>query len=134
MKKLALIQSDPWLEPYADAINGRYHYALATEKALVGHNKHLSEFASGYLYFGLHATDKGWVFREWAPNATAIYLIGDFNAWEKTEEYRLKPIDNGNWEINLEQNALKHGQLYKLWVEWNGGAGERIPAWCQRVV
>ena len=134
MKKLALIQSDPWLEPYADAINGRYHYALATEKALIGNNKNLSEFATGYLYFGLHKTDKDWVFREWAPNATAIYLIGDFNAWKKTEKYRLKPIENGNWEIRLSHNSLKHGQLYKLWLEWDGGAGERIPAWCQRVV
>ena len=29
---------------------------------------------------------------------------------------------------------MKHGDFYKLRVYWNGGSGERIPAWCRRVV
>ena len=29
---------------------------------------------------------------------------------------------------------LSHGVLYKLWIEWPGGGGERIPAYCTRVV
>ena len=29
---------------------------------------------------------------------------------------------------------MKHGDLYKMKVYWDGGSGERIPAWCQRVV
>ena len=50
----------------------------------------LSDFASGYLYFGLHKVSEGWVIREWAPNATEVFLIGDFNNWRPKEEYRLK--------------------------------------------
>lgn len=134
MKQLSILKSDPWLEPYSDAINGRYHYALATEKALTGGKCKLSDFADGYLYFGLHKTDKDWVLREWAPNATAIYLVGDFNDWTKSPEFRFKRIPNGQWEIHLPLSALHHEQLYKLWVEWEGGAGERIPAWATRVV
>lgn len=134
MKQLKLLTSDPWLAPYKDAINGRYHYALASEKALIGEHKSLNEFATGYLYFGLHKTNDGWVFREWAPNATAIYIIGDFNNWDKSEQYRLKRYDNGVWEITLAEKELQHGQLYKLWIEWQEGEGERIPAWCRRVV
>lgn len=131
---LPLIQSDPYLEPYADAIQGRYDYFLSVEKKLTGGSKRLSDIATGYLYFGLHRQQNGWVFREWAPNATAIYLIGDFNNWTKSDDYRLQSIDNGVWEISLKENQLKHEQLYKLWIEWDGGAGERIPAWTRRVV
>lgn len=78
VETLNIIKNDPWLEPYSDAIVGRHQHAIAKEQELAG-KKTLSDFASGYLYFGLHKEDKGWVFREWAPNATAIYLIGDFN-------------------------------------------------------
>lgn len=133
-KVLPLVKSDPWLEPFADAIQGRYDYFLSMEKRLAGEDGSLSDFATGYLYFGLHKLPKGWVLREWAPNATAIFLIGDFNNWQKSADYQLKRIDNGNWEIFLNDDAVKHEQLYKLLVEWEGGAGERIPAWCKRVV
>lgn len=130
---LKLIQSDPYLQPYAAAIQGRYDYALRKEQEITNGTP-LADWADGYLYFGLHRTKKGWTLREWAPNATAIYIIGDMNGWQKDEAYRLQPIDNGNWEINLPARALKHGQLYKLLVEWNGGAGERIPSYANRVV
>ena len=134
-KTLNLIKSDPWLEPYAVAITGRHQYAMDKEAELTNGGKQtLSDFASGYLYFGLHRTDKGWTFREWAPNATHIYMVGTFNNWEEKEEYSLKRLQNGNWEINLPANAMQHGDLYKLIVYWDGGQGERIPAWATRVV
>ena len=76
---LKLIKNDKWLEPFAPAIEGRYYSVLAKKSELTnGGKKSLSDFATGYLYFGLHRTAKGWVFREWAPNATSICLIGDF--------------------------------------------------------
>ncbi len=31
-------------------------------------------------------------------------------------------------------DCLKHGDLYKMYVSWPGGSGERIPAWTRRVV
>ena len=135
MRTLRIVKDDPYLQPYAEAIEGRHRHALNKERELTGGTMPLSEFADGYLYFGLHGTPKGgWVLREWAPNATAIYLIGTFNDWHEQVEYSLKPTDNGNWEIELPASALHHGDLYKLSVHWNGGAGERIPAWATRVV
>lgn len=131
---LGLIKSDPWLESYADAINGRYEYYKAMEDRLTNGDRDLSSFATGYLFFGLHHIQDGWILREWAPNATAIYIIGDCNDWMKNEAYRLQPIDNGVWELEMTEEMLQHEQLYKLWIEWEGGAGERIPAWCRRVV
>ena len=133
--RLKLVKCDPWLEPYNDAIQGRYDHVLYKLNELTGGKKSLSDIADGHLYFGLHRTARGWVFREWAPNATDIYLIGDFNNWQETEQYRLKRIaGTGNWEIKLPLRAMKHLDLYKMKVHWDGGCGERIPAWCQRVV
>ena len=135
-KTLKIIMNDPWLKDYEPAIAGRHQHAVDKIAELTqGGKTSLSDFATGYLYFGLHKTSTGWVFREWAPNATEIYLVGDFNKWQEKPQYRLKRLKNsGNWEIKLKENALKHGDLYKLKVYWEGGCGERIPAWCRRVV
>jgi 1,4-alpha-glucan branching enzyme len=134
-KTLNLIDRDPWLEPYKNAIVGRYEHMLSKESELTDNGKaNLSDFATGYLYFGLHRTNDGWVFREWAPNATQIYMIGTFSDWKEKETYAMQRIGNGNWELKLPADALHHGELYKLNVHWNGGQGERIPAWATRVV
>ena len=133
---IGLVRNDGWLEPFEDAIRGRHDHAVWKINQLTQNGKKkLSDFATGHLYFGLHKLPKGWVFREWAPNATDIYLIGDFNNWQENDKYRCKRIPGtDNWELKLSEKALKHGQLYKMKVKWNGGEGERIPAWCQRVV
>ena len=86
------------------------------------------------MYYGLHRTNEGWVFREWAPNATAIYLLGEFNEWRKHPDYALTKVGDGNWEIKLPQEALEHQMLYRLLVEWNGGSGERLPSHVRRVI
>lgn len=133
--KLKLIKGDKWLEPFANAVNGRHQHAMAKIAELTGGKQSLADFASGYLYFGLHHEGKEWVFREWAPNATKIFLIGDFNNWEEVPQYELNRIGtNGNWEIRLPEDAIHHADLYKMKVYWEGGCGERIPAWCQRAV
>lgn len=133
--RLKLVKNDPWLEPYNEIIQGRHGHVLDKIAELTGGKITLSDFADGHLYFGLHKTARQWVFREWAPNATAIYLIGDFNNWTEDEKYRLSPVGNsGNWELKLPLKAMKHLDLYKMKVYWEGGCGERIPAWCQRVI
>ena len=132
---LNLIARDSYLEPYTLEIDGRYRYFLQKEKELTKNGRQtLSSFASGYLYFGLHKTSTGWCFREWAPNATKIVLVGDFSNWEELPEYELKPLPGGVWERRMPRKALSHGQHYKMKVYWNGGCGERIPAWVRRVV
>ena len=135
METLNLIKNDPWLEPFSDAINGRHQHAIDKEAELTNNGKKtLSDFATGYLYFGLHQTVDGWIFREWAPHATQIFLIGTFNDWKEQKKYSLKRKPNGNWEIKLPADAMAHGDLYKLKIYWDGGCGERIPAWATRVV
>lgn len=136
-KHIGIVASDPYLEPYEAAIRGRHEHALWKIGQLTRNGRQtLSDFANGYKYFGLHKVPRGgWVFREWAPTATDIYLVGDFNNWTEDEKYRCQRIEGtGNWELKLPAKAMKHGQLYKMHVKWDGGEGERIPAWCQRVV
>ena len=134
MKTLNIVKNDSGLERYAGAIEARYDYAKRKELELTGGTQSLADFASGYLYFGLHKTPKEWIFREYAPNATELYLIGDFNNWQQGPEYQLQNIGNGVWEIKLPLRAMRHGDLYKLMMHWKGGFGERIPAWATRVV
>ena len=74
------------------------------------------------------------MFREWAPNATAITLIGDFSDWKQLPEYEMRRQADGAWELRLPKDAISHGQLYKMIIKWDGGEGERIPAYATRVV
>ncbi len=132
---LKILKNDVWLKPYESAIQGRYDYVKYKEACITNEGqKSLSEFASGHLYFGLHKEKDAWVFREWAPNATKIYLIGTFNDWQRTDDYALSKIGYGNWEIRLPLDKIKHEDLFKLHMCWDGGYAERIPAWADRVV
>ena len=93
VEHIGIVRNDPYLEPYEQAIRGRHDHALWKIDQLMRHGKQtLSDFANGYEYFGLHRTDTGWVFREWAPHATDIYLVGDFSSWKEQETYRLSLI------------------------------------------
>ncbi len=132
-----LLRSDPYLAPYSDAIIGRYKYQFWKEHELTKDSGSLSEMASGYNYFGLHfdKSAQTWTLREWAPNATRIVLIGTFNGWQESDEYAMTRLgDNGMWEIVLPADKMHHEDLYKLKIYWNGGEGERIPSYADRVV
>ncbi len=133
---LKLYRNDKYLAEYSAAIEGRHQMVVNKLNELTQQGTiKLSDFATGYLYFGLHRTENGWVIREWAPNATEIYLVGQFNDWKEQKKYSLKRIKKtGNWELELPEKALHHGDLFKLSVHWEGGQGERIPAWAKRVV
>lgn len=118
---------DPWLEPFIYIIEKRIRKCLLKEKELKG-NQSLVDFALGHYYYGLHKDKNGWVFREWAPNATEIYIIGIFNNWKEKASYRMEKINNyGNWEIKLPPEALKHGDLFKLSVHWDGERVKEFP-------
>ena len=134
MKRRMIYDTDPYLMPFRTAIDVR-HARILQERDAIAVNGSLSAGVNNHLYYGLHRTaDGGWVFREWAPNATKIYLIGDFNNWHRTEGFALKPIGGGNWELTLPGMFLNHGELYKLYIEWVGGGGERLPAYATRCV
>ena len=133
----ARLLDDPWLAPYADVIERRARRAQETIERLTGKTtpKALATFASAHEYYGLHKTAKGWVFREWAPNATDIWLVGDFSNWELLPECKAKRLPGREvFEWTGPAKAIKHEQFFRLEVHWAGGRGERLPAYVRRVV
>ena len=129
---------DPWLAPFAEAIRARAQRARDTAARLTEGATaagSLAAFAGAHEYYGLHRTKTGWLFREWAPHATQIYLVGDFSGWERRMEFMAKRIPGRDvFEWKGPAKAMAHGQFYRLDVLWDGGHGERIPAYVRRTV
>ena len=99
-----------------------------------GDASRLADACNSHLYYGLHRNNTEWVLREWAPNATAIFLLCDSNDWQKNNHYSFTKLNDQDWELRLPTNILRHEMLYKLLVEWEGGSGERIPSHTTRAV
>lgn len=130
------LRDDSWLKPYLGHLDRRRDKTATLQKRLTENGRvSLETFSLGHQFYGLHRTTDGWVFREWAPNATALFLTGDFCGWQQLAELGMKRLNaHGDWELHLPLETLQHGQHYRLDVIWPGGWGDRIPAWAQRVV
>jgi 1,4-alpha-glucan branching enzyme len=126
------LTDDPYLAEFSHILHDRAARVLDAEKKICGGD--LCKFASGHEYFGLHFINNQWVFREWAPNASTIYLLGEFSDWHESPDFKLHKLEHGVWEIKLPPETLQHNMLYRLSMHWPGGQGDRIPAWSRRVV
>ena len=73
-----IVKNDPWLDPFKDIIANRQVKATEREKSLISTFDSLVDFANGYRFFGMHFEGEEWIFREWAPNATRIFIVGEF--------------------------------------------------------
>ena len=61
-----ITELDPYLRPYEEHIENLMKAYHAKKRELVG-NGRLVDFANAHLYFGIHPTEDGWVYREWLP-------------------------------------------------------------------
>ena len=131
-----LLSKDPWLTPYRESLVRRRQALDDLRRQLIGPSQSLADTACDHLYYGLHRDPEGWVFREWAPNAQAVYLVGTFNAWTEDPSYALQRVTgrDGAWEIRLPHDHIAHGNLFRLRLHWPGGSGDRLPAYAGRVV
>jgi len=132
---VASLKEDGWLSPHQPVLKARRERADSLRKQLAGTGT-LADFATGHDHFGLHrCADGSWVYRDWAPHATGLVLIGETTDWQERPDFAARRInDHGEWELHLPPEALRHGQLYRLRMHWNGGSGDRMPAWGTRVV
>lgn len=133
MMKIPLIENDPYLKLFKSKIETRINQVQNKEQELI-QGKNLSKFANAHHYFGLHKTKQSWIYRDWMPNAREVWLIGDFSEWKLYDTYKLKKDKNGIFTIKLNLSTLKHGDLFRLFVSWESGSGDRIPAYAKRVV
>lgn len=80
---------------------------------------HQGKNYSSYDIMGAHIKTenrkKGVQFTTWAPNAKAVYLVGDFNEFKISDEYKLEKItDNGIWKAFF--TNVKEGDKYKYCI------------------
>lgn len=133
-----LIEDDLWLEPYAGDIAARneaYKKELNNIKADHGS---LSDFANGHHYFGFHydPQENGWWYREWAPEAYGLSLIGEFNQWDRNAN-QMNRKENGVWETfvsSASYPSFTHESKLKVHVNGRKGGQDRIPAYIHRVI
>ncbi len=125
---------DPYLKPYENDIDLRMNNYKNKREQLIGRDGSLVDFANGYEYFGIHPTETGWVYREWAPAAEKMFFTGDFNGWD-VYACPMKKLDGGVFEIELEgRDALRVGQKVQAIVIHKGQTLRRIPSYATRVV
>ncbi len=136
---LPLVKDSPWLKDHTVDIFERYERLRSVLKSIEYDYGNLKEFARAHEYFGIHFDSfrNGWVYREWAPQAYNLFLMGDFNHWNRYS-HPLKRDHRGDWEIFLPYHDYKdsflHGSKVKVHVEGKNGALDRIPAYIRRVV
>ena len=97
------------------------------------HGGRLLDFANAHEYYGFHRTEDGWVYREWAPAADGLYLMGEFNGWNQTS-HPMKRLDHGNWELTLPADALYDGCRVKAVVRNGANLSYHVPLYARRVV
>lgn len=136
---LALVADDPWLEPYGEDIQTRLDRFLNTLEDIESSAGSLEKFADAYKKMGIHYDKKrkGWRYREWAPHAEALSLVGDFNNWDRTA-HPLKKGKDGIWQVFIadkdNDGGFGPGTQVKVHVVGENGAHDRIPAWIFRAV
>lgn len=128
-----LVDRDPWLEPYRAVLERREHHYGSSRYAIEQQGGLLGAISQGHRYFGLQSSASELSYREWAPAAKALSLIGDFNGWDRGSH----PLDRdefGVWHLRLPVGTLEHGARHKVHVVTESGGMDRIPAYARRVV
>ena len=103
------VEQDPFLLPYKKMIQNIVVQSEVTKGMLTGSpKKKLKDGVNGFLFYGIHPDGQNVVVREWAPNAKAIFLLCDASEWKRNEVFAFQPINDGNWQIVVSNDVLKH--------------------------
>ena len=71
-------------------------------------------------FLGAHKVEENkYVFRVWAPHATAVYVVGDFDGWNEENAPMIKLNDAGVWETYVE--GVKIFDAYKFLIYTGDG-------------
>ncbi len=79
-----------------------------------------------YAFLGCHRAVRdgaeGFVFRVWAPNAQAVSVVGDWNAWDP-DALRMEQLEYGIWETFASE--VCEGNLYQYYIVCADGTPRR---------
>ena len=136
-----LIAMDSFLAPYVEALRDRCANYRWFASRVGQHGGLLGEISKGHHYYGLNRGEAegepGVWYREWAPGAHYLALIGDFNGWDRGAD-PLTRDRYGVWSRFLPDkwyaDRLAHGSHVKVHVASALGPLDRIPAYARRVV
>ena len=86
-----------------------------------GQGTHYDIYKKLGAHLGKEGKTKGVYFDLWAPNASRVFIIGDFNDWNETahEMKRLEPETMGIYELFIP--GLQEGALYRYVIETKDG-------------
>jgi len=135
-----LVSIDPWLGPYVHWLHERDARYRAARARLDTHGGLLGPISQGHHYFGFNRGERdgkpGIWYREWAPAARALHLVGEFNNWDQSAD-PLSRDEFGVWSLFLPDTRyacrLVHGSRLKVRVRTDRGSMDRIPAYARRV-
>lgn len=129
-----VITLDPWLTPFQESLKRRYSKTQSWIKTIDATEGGLEQFSKGYNTYGINVdANNNITYREWAPNATQAFVIGDFNNWDRNS-HPMKKNEFGVFEIVLPaQNgepAIAHNSKLKISLALPSGERvDRLPAW-----
>ncbi|SPO05642.1 probable branching enzyme (be1) [Cephalotrichum gorgonifer] len=133
-----VVKLDPWLSPFEGVLKRRFALAQKWINDIEKTEGGLDKFSKGTEKFGLNVdSENNVVYREWAPNATEAYLIGDFNNWDR-QSHPMKKNEFGVFEITIPPKdgavAIPHKSKLKISLTLpNGELADRLPAWIKYV-
>lgn len=133
MPRKQLVLDDVWLESNEKEIDERYERFKEKLKSIETHHSSLQNFGARHKYLGFNYSTKTnkYTYREWAPEAHKLELVGDFNNWDGTQ-HALTKTDGGIWEITFSTNNYfdqHETSKCKVRVYSTNGVLDRIPAY-----
>lgn len=158
-----MLREDPWLEPYANELRNRwadFRYWLGRVRGDFGGLLRLSDYRDWGLFiefegrpYTLSQYHSLWaersslrknagkfflVYREWAPNADYLSLVGDFNRWDK-HACPGEADGFGVWTVRMPfvidanevySSPIPHDGRYKVFVHARAMPGVQGPTGC----
>lgn len=135
-----LLKRDPYLKNHENEIRRRYK-CFQEQLLQIENCEGLLEFCKSYERYGIHRLpDNSIHILEWAPGAEAVFLRGDFNAWERLT-HPFKKLPYGKWELTLPPKAdgscqIPHLDRIKIVIlnKTTGELADRNSPWATYVV
>ncbi len=136
-----LTELDSFLKPYTSQLRERFRHYQSFKAKIEKTGGILGEISQGHRYFGFNRGESdgenGVWYREWAPGAKYLSLIGDFNEWNR-DTHPMSVNEWGVWHLFLPDThyagRFTHESRVKVHVRSDHGEHDRIPAYIQRVI